>query len=176
MSPQSINNGNREHCSGHPRSINNGNREHWLGIIIHLDAHVYKLAWQKLYGNPRQYNPLPKLADPTITKAYHDAKHKIMLNELYGVRGFPALEPKPTYNQVTNALQASIAGIQAFYTAIGNAMIPTMERMTASFTHFAQNLNQWANNPLDIRSPSQETIDTILAMAPEEPEQTHDRP
>ena len=182
MTPRSIDN-------GYPRSKNIMDN---LGIIIHLDAHAYKLAWQKLYGGPPHRAACLKLADPTnhamVTKAYQDAKHKIMLHELYGIRGFYYLEPKPTSNQIANALQASISGIQAFYTALGQVMIPTMERMTASFEHFAQTLVDWGDQTTQafargMTGTSEQTRDTILAMAtdpnwqpPEPGAQSHDRP
>lgn len=113
-----------------------------LGIVIQLDdIYVFQLAWKKLYGG-MAYDP----ADyQKIVQTYQDARQRIMLNELYGIRGFAYLMPgsPPSQVEVEHALQSCISGMQAFYTAVGEVFIPSMERMRVSFESYAESLTGW---------------------------------
>ena len=123
-----------------------------LGMVIHLDdIYTFRLAWKKLYGG-MVYDP----ADyQEIVQTYQNAKHKIMLNELYGIRGFvyPRPESPPSQVGIEHALRSCITGMQAFYTAIGEVFIPSMERMRVSFEAYAESLNgSWGEGEGPVQS------------------------
>lgn len=127
-----------------------------LGLVICLDAMIFDAARKLLRDkNTPEAIRINALAD------YNKAKNAFMLDALYGIRGFIPLRPPSMRDKAAVAVEDSIAGIEGFYAAIGNVMIPTIENMAASFQRFAQSLNQASRSLLGIRSPSQETLDWL---------------